>query len=131
MKGSYILVIFLEEEKSIRIGSLGKCKFPKGYYLYVGSAMGNSGSSSLINRVKRHLLNKNEKKLYWHVDYFLADTHSYIKKVYLIPSNKPLECILAQELMVKCDNLIKNFGSSDCNCISHLFYFQDFKDIRL
>ena len=54
MKGTYILVIFLKENSKIEIGSLGKISFSKGYYLYVGSAMGNYGSATLINRVKRH-----------------------------------------------------------------------------
>ncbi|HDJ96588.1 MAG TPA: GIY-YIG nuclease family protein, partial [Candidatus Aenigmarchaeota archaeon] len=39
MKGSYIL--FLEVKKSIEVnvGSLGKIKFKRGIYAYVGSAM--------------------------------------------------------------------------------------------
>lgn len=131
MKGSYILVILLEREKIIKIGSLRNILFSKGFYLYVGSAMGNTGSSTLLNRVKRHFLNKIEKKLHWHIDYLLADINAIIVKLYLIPSIKPLECIIAQELLEQCDNFIKNFGSSDCNCISHLFYFQNFKDISI
>jgi len=129
MKGSYILVIRLEREKIIKIGSLRNIRFSKGFYLYVGSAMGNTGSSTLLNRVKRHFLNKSEKKLHWHVDYLLADTNSLIVKLYLISSTKPLECIIALELLEQCNNFIKDFGSSDCNCKSHLFYFQNLKDI--
>jgi Uri superfamily endonuclease len=131
MKGSYILVIRLKKEKIIKIGSLGNFLFSRGFYLYVGSAMGNTGSSTLLNRVQRHFLNKNEKKLHWHIDYLLADKNSFIAKLYLIPSIQSLECIVAQELLEKCDDFIKNFGSSDCNCISHLFYFQNFIDINI
>jgi Uri superfamily endonuclease len=131
MKGSYILVILLEREKIIKIGSLRNIIFSKGFYLYIGSAMGNTGSSTLLNRVKRHFLNISEKKLHWHIDYLLADKSSLIAKLYLIPSIQSLECIVAQELLEKCDNFIKNFGSSDCNCISHLFYFQNFIDINI
>ena len=131
MKGSYILVILLEREKIIKIGSLRNILFSKGFYLYVGSAMGNSGSSTVLNRVKRHFLNKSEKKLHWHIDYLLADVNSFIVKLYLIPSIKPLECIIAREILWQCDNFIKDFGSSDCSCKSHLFYFQNLKDIDI
>jgi len=44
MKGSYILVIFLSKDVKIEIGALGALSFSKGYYLHVGSAMGNVGS---------------------------------------------------------------------------------------
>ncbi|MFX1407837.1 MAG: DUF123 domain-containing protein [Promethearchaeota archaeon] len=126
MKGTYNIVIFLKENSKIQIGSLGKIFFSKGYYLYVGSAMGISGSATLINRVRRHLRNSNNKKLHWHIDYFLANSNSIIKKLYLIPSQHPYECIIAQEIFVNADDYIKNFGSSDCQCKSHLFYFKRF-----
>ncbi|MGB5912908.1 MAG: GIY-YIG nuclease family protein [Promethearchaeia archaeon] len=131
MKGSYILVILLERKKIIKIGSLRNILFSKGFYLYVGSAMGNIGSSTLLNRVKRHFLNKREKKFHWHIDYLLADKNSLIAKLYLIPSIQHLECIIAREFLEQCDDFIKDFGSSDCNCISHLFYFQNFKDLNI
>ena len=129
MKGTYILVIFLKENSKIQIGSLGKIFFPKGYYLYVGSAMGNSGSATLINRVKRHLLNSNKKKLHWHIDYLLANSNSMIKKLYLIPSIQPYECIIAQEILILSDSYKKNFGCSDCQCESHLLYFKRFNSL--
>jgi len=125
MKGSYILVVFIENNFHQMIGTLGKIKFNKGFYFYVGSAMGNYGSSTLLNRVKRHILSSNQKSLHWHIDYLLADINSWIIKIYLIPSIEPLECIIAKELNQICDNLIPNFGSSDCQCRSHLFYFMN------
>ena len=125
MKGSYILVVFIENDIQLIVGALGKIIFNKGFYFYVGSAMGNYGSSTLLNRVKRHLLNNKEKSIHWHIDYLLADIHSLITKIYLIPSNDPLECTIALELSEISDNCIKNFGSSDCKCTSHLFYFKN------
>lgn len=129
MKGSYILVVFLGIEKEIKIGSLGNLLFFKGYYLYVGSAMGHAGSSTLLSRIRRHLLNKTKKKIHWHIDYLLADENALISKIYLIPTTIPLECIIARELFECCDNFIENFGSSDCNCISHLFYYKKFNSL--
>lgn len=129
MKGSYILVIFYAKRREIRIGALGNIVFSKGYYFYVGSGMGSIGSSTLLNRVKRHLLKPKEKSIHWHIDYLLADSISIITKIYLIPSVDPLECIIAQELSNCSDNFIENFGSSDCHCKSHLFYFKEFTQL--
>ena len=109
---------------------MGMLTFPKGYYLYVGSAMGSNSSTSLENRVKRHLSEARHKKLFWHIDYFLASEISLLTKIYLIPSLIRLECVLAGEILSVSDKYIKSFGSSDCFCSSHLFYFKDFQEIK-
>jgi len=130
MKGSYILLIFLSDERRIQIGSMGLLTFPKGYYLYVGSAMGSNSSTSLENRVRRHISESHHKKLFWHIDYFLTSDISIMIKIYFIPSSIRLECVLAGEILSVCDNYIKGFGSSDCLCSSHLLYFKDFPEIE-
>jgi len=130
MKGSYILLIFLPKETRIQIGSLGFLTFPNGYYLYVGSGMGSNSSTTLENRVKRHISESHHKKLFWHIDYFLASEISIMIKIFLIPSLVRLECVLAGEVLSVCDNYIKGFGSSDCLCSSHLLYFKDFPEIK-
>ncbi len=83
---------------------MGMLPFPKGYYLYVGSAMGSNSSTSLKNRVKRHVSETHLKKLFWHIDYFLASDISILIKIYLIPSLIRLECVLAGEILSVCDN---------------------------
>jgi len=123
MKGTYILEINIPEEQNISIGSLGIITFKKGNYYYVGSAMGNSGSATLINRVKRHASLPEEKALRWHIDYLLENENSFLTKIYMVPSSHKLECQLAQELLNISDDYIKNFGSSDCKCVSHLLFF--------
>ncbi|MFW9770868.1 MAG: DUF123 domain-containing protein [Candidatus Thorarchaeota archaeon] len=105
--------------------------FSKAFYLYVGSAMGDKGPTTLLNRVKRHLSNSNSKKVHWHIDYLLADAFTKIIKLYLIPSITALECIIARDLLANSEGYIKGFGSSDCNCVSHLFWFKDFNDINI
>jgi Uri superfamily endonuclease len=131
MKGTYILAIYLDKQVNIIIGSLGRTCFPKGLYLYVGSAMANSGSASLINRIKRHLLPNNQKKKHWHIDYFLGCINTYIIKLFILPSEERYECILAEEILKKADASILNFGSSDCSCRSHLFHFKNLFDFEL
>ena len=127
MKGSYILIICIPEKVKIYVGSLGELLFNQGFYLYIGSAMGNWGSSTLLNRVKRHVQPAEDKKVHWHIDYLLNQNKNSITQIYLIPSLERLECIIAKDLIRFADDFIKNFGSSDCNCQSHLIYFKEFK----
>ena len=119
MKGCYCLIIKVDKNKDIKIGKkLGKIRFQKGHYTYVGSAM-----NSLESRIKRHL--SDEKKLHWHIDYLLKDCE--ITNVIYNISTEKIECELSHYLESKTDS-IKDFGCSDCACKSHLFYFKDRKE---
>ncbi len=120
MKGSYCLIINVKKDTKIKIGKkLGVINFKKGYYVYVGSAM-----NSLEARVKRHL--SDNKKKHWHIDYFLLNKNTEIEKVYTKESNEKLECKIAEKI-IENEDLIANFGCSDCKCRSHLIYFKNSK----
>lgn len=112
MKGSYALLIHLKDEEDIRVGALGRIHFPKGHYLYLGSAM-----NGIKGRVKRHL--RVEKKLHWHIDYFLKKAE--VSAIYCLETSKRLECTLAKRFTDSFE-VIPKFGSSDCSCKGHLFY---------
>ena len=117
MKGCYCLIINLEENKTLKVGSRLEIDFKKGYYVYVGSAMNN-----LESRVKRHI--SNTKKLHWHVDYLLQ--YGEVSEV-VFNLDKKVECDLAKQLSLK-NECVENFGCSDCECNSHLFYFKKEKN---
>ncbi len=112
LKGAYALQINLDRNEEIRVGSLGILQFPRGHYLYIGSAM-----NGIEGRVKRHL--RKTKKNHWHIDYLLNNAE--VIKVYYKEGKKGLECSLAwqcrQEFLP-----IPKFGSSDCACTGHLFF---------
>lgn len=112
-KGIYLLFIFLNKDKRIKIGKLGRFLFPKGNYCYVGSALNN-----LEKRILRH--KSKHKKLHWHIDYFLK--YGKIIKVRKIKTSKKIECKIAQRVAKKGKVIVNGFGSSDCSCKSHLFY---------
>ena len=116
MKGCYCLIIKLNKDTTIKIGKKhGKIDFNKGYYVYVGSAM-----NSLESRIKRHL--SDEKKLHWHVDYLLRKAE--ITDVICNESKRKIECDLSQLISLKSEG-IEDFGCSDCECESHLYYFKN------
>jgi Uri superfamily endonuclease len=110
-KGAYCLIIKLDNDKDIKINKRTQF-FKKGYYCYVGSALNN-----LDKRIERH--KSQEKKMHWHIDYFLK--HANIIDVKRFISDEKIECGLADKVNTISDDSIKGFGCSDCNCDSHLF----------
>lgn len=124
MKGAYTLVIRVDQPIRVQIKSLGEIMFDSGLWVYVGSAMGN-GSTSLENRLSRHF--RNEKTIYWHIDYLL-DADVEIVEAIWARSIKPIECDLAQTLAAHNDfrHGPRKFGSSDCRrgCRAHTYFYQ-------
>ena len=129
--GAYALILRLDEQKRIRIGKLGEFDFPKGDYVYFGSAKGGGGIRA---RLGRHLIGSNQT--YWHIDYlrqkasvvgFCTLVSSIEKKV--PPVEKPLECIWSNALsqIVNVRIVAYGFGASDCvyKCPAHLFYISN------
>ena len=108
------MIIHSQIKQKIKIGKIGPINFKKGYYVYIGSAM-----NSLESRIRRHL--SDEKKLHWHIDYLLEK--SEITDV-IYNENKKVECELSQYIAQKTDG-VKDFGCSDCECESHLYYFKN------
>lgn len=121
MKGSYTLLIEMPGDSEIEVGRLGKIKFSKGYYAYVGSAL-----NSIESRVRRHL--SRDKKKFWHIDYLLEKAE--IRKIIYAQSKSRNECNIARELSKNLSSTAK-FGSSDCSCRSHLFYSKKNKEIEV
>ena len=112
MKGSYVILIKLPEAQTIAIGSLSDVYFPRGYYAYVGSALGGVES-----RLSHHL--SRTKKRHWHIDYLLLKAS--VTDIIIGESEDRVECAMAQALSAQF-NSIPGFGTSDCRCPSHLFY---------
>ena len=117
-KGIYCLV-FKNPSCTVRIGALGEIAFEPGWHCYVGSALGSGG----LKRLERHisLAAQRDKRPKWHVDYLnMSSCFSLVYAIYAV-TGKRLECQLAHELG---DDGVPKFGSSDCDCTSHLFYRQ-------
>ena len=114
--GTYALVIFLPRATSIRVGALGTYDFPRGYYLYIGSAL-----NGLTARLARHL--RHDKKMRWHIDYFLE--HARVKELWTHQGAERFECAWAHAALElpKTKVIAPRFGASDCACAAHLIYF--------
>ncbi|MFQ5862594.1 MAG: DUF123 domain-containing protein [Candidatus Brocadiales bacterium] len=117
--GVYLLAAELKRGYQLRVGGLGRHLFPRGSYLYVGSAQRN-----LIQRLRRHVSGHSvSKKFHWHIDYLLA--HARIRFIRVFAAPKEWECRLGRRLAGLKDSkvVLKGFGSSDCRCKTHLYYF--------
>ena len=118
--GCYSLIISLKRKKTMRVGKLGVALFPKGTYVYTGSAMGG-----LAARLKRHLTRK--KKIRWHIDHLLKLPEARVDKVIVYPPSANQECRQNQRIaaLLGATVVFKRFGASDCKsgCASHLFFF--------
>ncbi|MHA1379031.1 MAG: GIY-YIG nuclease family protein [Candidatus Helarchaeota archaeon] len=128
--GVYALIIEVKEDTFLKIGKRKNYNFLAGKYVYIGSALGKF-SNNIENRLKRHF-SKN-KKLFWHIDYFLANSKiKPIQAVYGLTTEKK-ECNLSSQLSKYMNTVIfKEFGNSDCrsNCKTHLYYFGNIKNLE-
>ncbi len=117
MKGVYILNLKIYKDIVIRVGKLGNIRFKKGYYAYIGSALGTGG----FKRVTRHFNIASGKNMTrkWHIDYLLP--HSEVVSAVLIPTEESIECSVAKAVGEFCVG-IPGFGCSDCSCPAHLFF---------
>ena len=94
--------------------------FKKGDYLYIGSAKG-----CLETRLRRHL--RKDKKIYWHIDYLLENKRAKILQIWTV--DKKMECQTAEVFYQDPTTEIikKGYGSSDCKCLTHLFFINNEK----
>ena len=117
-QGTYVLWLYLPAAQKIQIGHFKNIFFDEGYYAYVGSAFGSGGVRA---RLGRHF--KENKNKHWHIDYLREYcmpvgawmTYSVVKYEHQFAT------ILSNIKSPKV--AIRGFGSTDCNCETHLFRF--------
>lgn len=119
---TYQLWLHVARELTIRVGRLGRCRFPAGWYTYTGSAR-----RGLRARLRRHCDPPEGKRNRWHADYLLASPGVSIRFVLL--SEKP-ECAVNAAGGGSCP--CPGFGASDCRagCGSHLRYLGPAFDLQ-
>jgi len=116
-KGIYTIVLRLEADRDIEVGSLGSVRFERGYYAYTGSARGPGG----LVRVKRHLavMEGTNSVQRWHIDYLLP--YSTLVEVVATKTDEDFECSIARKIGERL-HFVKGFGCTDCRCPSHLHF---------
>jgi Uri superfamily endonuclease len=121
MPGSYVLLMRCQSAADCRVGKRATIALQKGWYAYVGSALGAGG---LRARLVHHLRPVAERtaRSHWHIDYLRE--HLPVNEVWIIESRERLEHDWAQGFLALPGATIPvpGLGASDCACPSHLFY---------
>ncbi|MFQ5789761.1 MAG: DNA/RNA nuclease SfsA [Acidobacteriota bacterium] len=112
-RGSYLLLLRLDRTRRVETGRMGARTFPRGYYLYVGSAIRN-----LSARIARH--SRIRKKLHWHIDFLRLHADGFVALP--IRSPRRSECEIARAFSELYRRGPDGFGASDCDCPAHLFW---------
>jgi len=117
--GTYVLVLSSRSTDLIQIGKLGALQLRSGFYLYVGSALGPGGVRA---RLAHHL--KPSRRPHWHIDYLRA--HTKVEEIWYRLDTRRLEHIWAEHIKLAEGASVPRvgFGSTDCGCEGHLFFFQ-------
>lgn len=117
--GTYALALSCSSNAVLEVGRLGRLQLQPGYYLYIGSAFGPGGVQA---RVRHHL--KSVSRPHWHIDYLRR--HIEIDEVWCSYDPVSHEHEWADIVRSARDVQIPlvGFGSSDCRCKSHLFFFK-------
>jgi Uri superfamily endonuclease len=123
--GTYALILSSSNKRQIAVGKLGTLQLKPGFYIYIGSAFGPGG---LKARIAHHC--KRPARPRWHLDYL----GSFLDLVEIWYTYDPVhrEHQWAQTLSATKGATVPlaGFGSSDCRCKSHLFFFNSKPAIR-
>ena len=117
--GTYTLLIERTDGGRIDVGALGSLPFPEGWYAYTGSALG-SGGFSRVDRHERVAAGEHDVR-HWHVDYLLGASDTNLDHV-VRSAGVDIECAVAEDVA---GSRVEAFGSSDCDCESHLAFHPD------
>lgn len=119
LPGTYILICQAKQAAFVFTGALGRLSVRKGYFLYVGSALGPGG---LCSRLAHHM--RPALKPHWHIDYLR--TLAPLRRIWFCYGQERREHEWARVLHEQLGGAIPfpGFGSSDCGCESHLFLFK-------
>ncbi len=117
--GTYALILFCASNARIQIGRLGIMQLQRGYYVYLGSALGPGG---LRARIAHH--QKLSTRPHWHIDYLRAHTRLHSVWLNYDGRRREHEWARATQKLNGATIPLPGFGASDCSCLSHVYFFK-------
>ena len=152
VQGVYLLEIALSQTVTLTFGRFQQGRhftLPASHYLYVGSALGQRGATTLAGRLLRHATRTvdqpphvirpalqyalqqvglaaklpRQKRCHWHVDYLLDQPAAQLTQIYALRTAQPLEATMAAQLAADpATRLVAaGLGASDHPNATHLF----------
>jgi Uri superfamily endonuclease len=118
LPGTYALLLLSSSHRSVLIGNLGTLRIKPGFYVYIGSAFGPGG---LKARIGHH--RKDSGRPHWHLDYLRR--YLGLDEIWYTcdPEHREHQWVTILSQNRKAAVPLAGFGSSDCHCESHLYYF--------
>lgn len=152
VQGVYLLELALSQPLELAFGrfqSGRRFALPIGHYLYVGSALGQRGATTLAGRLLRHATRSGEqsahvmrpllhqtlqqvglaatppqqKRCHWHIDYLLDQPLVELVHIAALRTALPLEASLAAQVLADPATMpvAPGLGASDHPAATHLF----------
>lgn len=152
VQGVYLLELELSQTLTLAFGRFQRGQhfiLPAGAYLYVGSALGQRGATTLAGRLLRHATRTmkqpphlirpalqtalqqvgievrlpQQKRCHWHVDYLLDQPAAHLTQIYALRTAQGLEATIALHLQADpATRLVAaGLGASDHPHATHLF----------
>lgn len=118
-RGTYALLLHMDAPQRVVVGALGALTFPRGWYLYLGSARGPGGLAARLARHRR----RGDKRFHWHIDYLRAV--ATLVEIWTDTGAARRECdwAAAAAALPDASIVVPRFGASDCRCPAHLFHY--------
>ena len=118
LSGTYALILASAGNEHLQIGRLGQLQVRSGYYVYLGSAFGPGGVKA---RISHH--RKTATRPHWHIDYLSSSLPLDEVWYSYDPIHREHQWADLFKRMEGSAIPLKKFGASDCDCVSHLFFF--------
>ena len=110
---------------SVRIGRLGTQELPPGFYVYVGSAYGPGGVAA---RKEHHRQIANRR--HWHMNYLWPACDLLAVGFRTDTASQEHAWAYAVARLSSAAVPMPSFGSSNCQCKAHLFWFARLPSVR-
>ena len=116
--GTYALIFSASIKGLIAVGKIGTLQLHPGFYVYIGSAFGPGG---LKARIAHH--RRKTARPHWHIDYLAPAL--VLDEIWYTLDSAHREHQWADTIgsFKRASVSLAGFGSSDCGCASHLFFF--------
>ena len=116
--GTYALLLRARSGRRIQIGRCGSLAVRPGWYVYIGSAFGPGG---LRARLRHHC--RVSERPHWHIDYLRRAATPELVWYSHDPQHREHSWAESVGRLGSAQVPLPGFGTSDCNCRSHLFFF--------
>jgi Uri superfamily endonuclease len=117
--GTYALILSCASNARIHVGRLRTMQLQRGYYVYLGSALGPGGLRARIAHDR-----KPSPRPHWHIDYLRVHSRLHGIRFSYDARRREHQWARVMRTVRGAKIPLPGFGASDCDCRSHLYFFK-------